>query len=95
MARPFPRLLLVAVVAALSLGSCMTAAGQQEQPRQIAGSDDAACRTAGLKPGTPAYVKCRQDRENLRVSQIEADRAMQRMFWDMNQANTRQWMSRP
>ena len=83
----FSRLLLV-VAAALPLGACFMTA------EQIAANDDAACRSAGLKPGTPAYVKCREDRSRLRMAQTEADRSMQRMFREMNQANTRQWMSR-
>jgi len=83
----FCRLLLV-VAAALPLGACFVTA------EQIAANDDAACRSAGLKPGTPAYVKCREDRSRLRMAQTEADRSMQRMFHEMNQANTRQWMSR-
>jgi len=84
----FSRLLLV-VVAALPLGACFLTA------EQIAANYDAACRGALLKPGTPAYVKCREDRSNLRVPQSEADRSMQRMFWNMHQANTQQWMYRP
>jgi hypothetical protein len=92
----FSRLLLI-VAAALPLGAClMTAAEQQEQAREIAASDDAACRSAGAKPGRPAYVKCREDRKNQRaIAQTEADRSMQRMTWEMNQMNTQQWMFRP
>jgi hypothetical protein len=36
------------VAAALPLSACFTT------PEQIAADDDAACRSAGLKPGTPA-----------------------------------------
>jgi hypothetical protein len=82
----FPRLLLV-VAAALPLSACFLTA------EQIAANDDAACRSAGLKPRTPAYIKCREDRARLRVSQIEADHAAQRMFRSMQQANT-QFMMR-
>jgi hypothetical protein len=81
----FSRLLLV-VAAALPLSACFQTA------EQIAANDDAACRSAGLKPGTPAYVKCREDRSNLRFAQTEADRSMQRMFYNMNQANTQMMM---
>jgi hypothetical protein len=42
----------------------MTAAEQQAQARAIAANDDAACRSAGAKPGTPAYAKCLEDRKN-------------------------------
>jgi hypothetical protein len=70
----FARLLLI-VVAALPLGACMTAT---EQAREIAANDDAACRSAGLKPGTPAYAKCREDRTR---------QASQQMFSALNQAN--------
>jgi hypothetical protein len=68
------RLLLI-VLAALPLGACMTAA---EQAREIAANDDAACRSAGLKPGTLDYAKCRQDRTR---------QASQQMFSALNQAD--------
>ena len=71
----FSRLLLI-VAAALPLAACLTAAAQQE--REIAASDDAACRSAGLKPGAPAYVKCRENRSNLRAAQSAEAQAMQR-----------------
>jgi hypothetical protein len=90
----FPRLLLIVVAAALPLGACMTAA--EQQARAIAADDDAACRSAGAKPGTPAYVDCRGDRSNQQaIAQTEADLSMQRMTWEMNQMNAQQWMFRP
>ena len=55
----FSRLLLVVAVA-LPLSACITTA------EQLAADDDAACRHAGLKPGTPAYAKCREDRAGQR-----------------------------
>jgi outer membrane lipoprotein-sorting protein len=70
----FSRLLLI-VAAALPLGACMTAA---EQAQEIAANADAACRSAGQKPGTPAYAKCREDRTR---------QASQQMFSALNQAN--------
>jgi len=85
----FPRLLLIVVAAALPLGACMTAA-------EHAANDDAACRSAGAKPETPAYVKCREDRSNQRaIAQTEGDRSMQRSMWEMNQSAMRQSMYRP
>jgi hypothetical protein len=69
----FSRLLLI-VAAALPLGACLTAAAQQE--REIATSDDTACRSVGLKPGTPRYVKCREERSSLRAAQSAQVRAM-------------------
>jgi len=88
----FSRLLLI-VAAALPLGACMTAAEQQAQARAIAANDDAACRSAGAKPGTPAHAKCLEDRKNQRaIAQIEADRAMQRQMWIMNQSATQSFM---
>jgi hypothetical protein len=48
----FSRLLLV-VAAALPLCACFMT------PEEIAANDDADCRSAGLKPGTQAYAKCR------------------------------------
>jgi hypothetical protein len=88
----FSRLLLI-VAATLPLAACMTAA---EQAREIAASDDAACRTAGTKPGTPAYVKCREAKSNQRaMAQTVEAQAMQRQMWELQQMNTRQWMMRP
>ena len=72
----FSRLLLI-VAAALPLGACFTTA------EQIAANDDAACRSAGLKPGTPAYVQCLDDRR-MRLSQ---EAAMQQQMWAMQQSN--------
>jgi hypothetical protein len=80
------RLLLIVAVA-LPLGACMSAA-------EIAANDDAACRSAGAKPGTPAYVKCRENRANQRVAQREGERSMQRMQWEMNQSAMRASMPR-
>jgi hypothetical protein len=68
----FSRLLMIVAVA-LPLGACFAT------PEQIAADDDAACRHAGLKPGTPAYAKCRQD-------QI-GNRNMLQMMTMMNQSN--------
>jgi hypothetical protein len=88
----FSRLLLI-VAATLPLSACMTAAEQQAQARAIAASDDAACRSAGTKPGTPAYAQCRKNRSNHRaIAQREAERSMQRMMWEMNQSATRSFM---
>ena len=83
----FSRLLLV-VAAALPLGACFLTA------EQIAANDDVHCRSAGLKPGTPAYAKCREDRSNLRFAQNMEAQAMQRQMWSMQQMNT-QLMMRP
>jgi len=88
------RLLLI-VVAPLVLGACMSAEEQQAQARAIAANDDAACRSAGAKPGTPAYVQCRENRSNQRaIAQREGERSMQRMQWEMNQSAMRQSMPR-
>jgi hypothetical protein len=81
----FSRLLLI-VAAALPLGACFLTA------EQIAANDDAACRSAGLKPGTPAYVKCREERSNLRFAQNIEAQAMQRQMWSMQQMNTQMMM---
>ena len=85
------RLLLI-VATALPLGACLTA---QEQAREIAANDDAACRSAGTKPKTPAYDKCREDMSNRRqMSQMAARIGMQNDTWAMQQMN-RQQMFRP
>ena len=76
----FSRMLLI-VAAALPLGACMTAA---EQARQIEASDDAACRDAGTKRGTPAYAKCREDMSNRRhMSEVAARIGMQNQIWSL------------
>ena len=76
----FSRMLLI-VAAALPLGACMTAA---EQARQIEVSDDAACRDAGTKRGTPAYAKCREDMANRRhMSEVAARIGMQNQIWSL------------
>jgi hypothetical protein len=81
------RLLLIVAVA-LPFGACMS-------PTEIAADDDAACRSAGAKPGTSAYVKCRENRSNQRViAQREGERSMQRMQWEMNQSAMRASMPR-
>jgi hypothetical protein len=85
MGKHFSRLLLIVAVA-LPLGACFVTA------EQIAANDDAACRSAGLKPGTPAYVKCREDRSNLRFAQNMEAQAMQRQMWAMQQMNTQMMM---
>jgi hypothetical protein len=85
MGMQFLRLLLV-VAAALPLSACFLTA------EQIAANDDAACRSVGLKPGTPAYAKCREDRSNMRFAQDIEAQAMQRQMWTMQQANTQMMM---
>jgi hypothetical protein len=82
-----PRLLLIVAVA-LPLGACMSAS-------EIAASDDAACRSTGAKPGTPAYVKCLENRkEQRRIAQVEGQRSMQRMQWEQQQSAMRASMPR-
>ena len=85
------RLLLI-LAATLPLGACMTAA---EQAREIAASDDAACRNAGTKAGTPAYAKCREDIKNRRAMQDMAMRiGAQNQQWTMQQMSNRAMMGR-
>ena len=80
--------LLLMVAVALSLSACMSAA-------DIAASDDAACRSTGAKPGTPAYGKCLENRkERRRIAQIEGQRSMQRMQWEQQQSAMRASMPR-
>ena len=86
----FSWLVLIVVTATLPLSACMTAAEREAQAREIAASDDAACRSAGAKPGTPAYVQCLETRKNQRaIAQTEAVRSMQRMQWNMQQSAMR------
>jgi hypothetical protein len=80
----FSRILLV-VAAALPLSACFMTA--EQIAARDAANDDAACRSAGLKPGTQVYAKCREDRTRQRIAQAEADAATQRMLWSLHQAN--------
>jgi hypothetical protein len=76
----FSRFLLVVAVT-FSLGGCLTA---EEQAQKIAASDDAACRDAGTKPGTPAYTKCREDvSERRHMSQMAGRIGMQNQIWSL------------
>jgi hypothetical protein len=76
----FSRLLLI-VALTLPVGACLTA---EEQARETAASDDAACRDTGTKPGTPAYAKCREDMSNRRhMSQMAARIGMQNQMWSL------------
>jgi len=70
----FSRLLLV-VAAALPLSACFTTA------EQIAADDDAACRSAGLKRGTPAYAQCLDNVSSQR--QMAARIGMQNQMWSL------------
>lgn len=82
----FSRVLLI-VAAALPLDACFMTA------EQIAADDDAACRHAGLKQGTPAYAQCREDIKNRRaMSDMAARIGMQNQMWSMQQMNTQMMM---
>jgi hypothetical protein len=75
------RLLLI-VVLTLPMGACATTA---EQVQQTEARDDAACREAGTKPGTPAYTKCREDISNRRhMSEMAARIGMQNQMWSLH-----------
>jgi hypothetical protein len=74
----FSRLLLI-IALTLPMGACLTAA---EQARETEANDDAACRDAGTKPGTPAYAKCREDVANQR--QMAARIGMQNQMWSLH-----------
>jgi hypothetical protein len=78
--------LVVAAAAALTSGGCMSAA-------DVAAGDNAACRGTGAKQGTPVFAKCLDNRkEQRRIAQIEGERAMQRMQWNMQQSAMQQAM---
>jgi len=88
--------LVLTVAAALPLAACLTTADRVEQAREIAAADDAACRNAGTKPGTPAYAKCREDISNRRaMSDMAARIGMQNDIWAMQEMNRNMMMSRP
>lgn len=52
-----------------TLGGCKT----DQQIAADAASDDASCRSYGAEPGTPIYVQCRLQKDQLR-EQEKADR---------------------
>lgn len=80
--------LLLIVAAMLALGGCMGAA-------EVAASDEAACRSTGTKPGTPAHAKCLENRKDRRRrGQQEAGWAQQRMMFDAQQSAQRAAMPR-
>jgi hypothetical protein len=55
------RVIRIALVVGVgALAGCQTA---QQQAKNEAAADDAACRSYGLQFGTPAYAECRQRRE--------------------------------
>jgi hypothetical protein len=57
------------LLGAVALGGCQTAAEQRAAEDR---SDDAVCRSYGLKFGTPAYAECRQRRDALSRQQALA-----------------------
>lgn len=82
----FSQLVLV-VVAALPLCACFMTA------EEVAADDDARCRGAGLKRGTAAYAKCRDDITNRRAMQDMAMRiGAQNQIWSMQEMNTQMMM---
>ena len=81
----FSRLLLIVAVA-LPLCACFRTA--EEVAAIDAARDDAHCRDAGLKPGTPAYAKCREDIKNRRaMSDTAMQIGMQNQQWSMQEMN--------
>ncbi|MBO0754385.1 MAG: hypothetical protein J2P54_00870 [Bradyrhizobiaceae bacterium] len=69
------------VALTLPMCACMNAAEREREMREVAASDDAGCRNAGTKPGTPAYAKCREDISNLR--QMQSRIGMQNLQWSL------------
>jgi hypothetical protein len=82
---------VVIVAAALPLGACFMTA--EEVAADNARRDDAACRHDGLKPGTPAYAKCREDMKNRRAMSDTAMRiGAQNQQWSMQEMNSSMMM---
>ena len=81
----FSRLVLI-VAATLPLGACFMTA--EEVAADNARRDDAACRHDGLKPGTPAYAKCREDMNSRRgMADMAAQIGRQNDIWAMQSMN--------
>ena len=86
----FSRLVLI-VVTALPLGACFMTAEQIAADNAV--RDDAACRDAGLKRGTPAYAKCREDIKGRRaMADMAAQIGMQNDMWAMQAMSNRAMM---
>jgi len=63
------------------------------QEREIAARDDARCREAGTKPGTPAYAKCLEDMSNRRhMSEMAMRIGMQNQIWSQQEMTRNQMM---
>jgi hypothetical protein len=81
----FSRFLLIVAVA-LPLCACFRTA--EEVAAIDAAQDDAACRHDGMKPGTPAYAKCREDKKNRRaMSDMAMQIGAQNQQWSMQEMN--------
>jgi CO dehydrogenase nickel-insertion accessory protein CooC1 len=86
----FSRLLLIAALT-LPMSACFRTA--EEVAAIDAARDDAHCRDAGLKPGTPAYAKCREDIKNRRAMSDTAMRiGAQNQQWSMQEMNSSMMM---
>jgi hypothetical protein len=49
--------------------------------QEVAANDDAMCRNAGTKPGTPEYAKCRENISSQR--QMAARIGQQNLTWSL------------
>jgi hypothetical protein len=51
---------IAAALLALPLGGCQTMATDGPHSPKVAAIDDAECQSYGAKPGSDAYIKCRE-----------------------------------
>src|SRR5262249_10292122 len=51
-------------------------ANEAEQRGQAAANDDARCQSYGVSPGSPGYVQCRMNMDNLRAQNEQQNKAI-------------------
>jgi hypothetical protein len=72
--------IIAACILALALAGCANEAEQraqaQAQAAAINANDDAKCRSYGVEPGSPGYVQCRMNMDNLRAQDDQQRRAL-------------------
>jgi hypothetical protein len=63
---------LILVALGVTLTGCVII---EPPPEVLAQQDDAVCRSYGAVPGTPPYINCRMQRDNVRQQGADLKRA--------------------
>jgi hypothetical protein len=74
-------LALALAAMAVALADCAQYEARQRAEAQaeaaaIAANDDAKCQSYGVQPGSPAYVQCRMNLDNLHAQDLQNRRAI-------------------